>query len=97
MLDGRPVRRISAYLVEGDLDTSPMALAANSGKAFVGSYVLGAGFTFDDVAAAKGEAESLATMKALIAKTHATPNGYSPIRRGGSQQFSHPCASSLCN
>ena len=68
MLDGRPVRRISAYLVEGDLDTSPMALAANSGKAFVGSYVLGAGFTFDDVAAAKGEAESLATMKALIAK-----------------------------
>ncbi len=67
-LDGRQVRRISAYLVEGDLDISPQALAANSGKAFVGSYVLGVGFTFDDVAAAKGEAESLDTMRALIAK-----------------------------
>jgi len=68
VLDTRPVRRISAYLVEGDLDTAPVALAANSGKAFVGSYVLGMGFTFDDVAAAKGEAESLGTMRALIAK-----------------------------
>lgn len=65
-LDGRPVRRISAYLVEGDLDVSPAALAANSGKAFQGSIVLGMGFTFDDVAAAKGESESLATMRTLI-------------------------------
>lgn len=68
VLDTRPVRRISAYLVEGDLDTSPVALAANSGKAFQGSIVLGMGFTFDDVAAAKGEAESLETMRELIAK-----------------------------
>jgi hypothetical protein len=68
VLDTRPVRRISAYLVEGDLDTSPDALAANSGKAFVGSYVLGVGFTFDDVTAAKGEAESLEIMHALIAR-----------------------------
>jgi hypothetical protein len=66
ILDGRRVRRISAYLVEGDLDTSPAPLAANSGKAFQGSIVLGMGFTFDDAAAAKGEAESLATMHALI-------------------------------
>ncbi|HEY8031772.1 MAG TPA: DNA methyltransferase [Methylocella sp.] len=68
VLDGRQVRRISAYLVEGDLDTSPEALAANSGKAFQGSVVLGMGFTFDDAAAAKGQAESLATMRKLIAK-----------------------------
>jgi hypothetical protein len=68
VLDERPVRRISAYLVEGDLDTSPQALAANSRKAFQGSIVLGMGFTFDDVAAAKGEAESLETMRSLIAK-----------------------------
>ena len=34
----------------------------------MGSIVLGMGFTFDDVAAAKGEAESLETMRALIAK-----------------------------
>lgn len=68
VLDERPVRRISAYLVEGDLDTSPQALAANSGKAFQGSIVLGMGFTFDDEAAAKGESESLDTMHELIAK-----------------------------
>ncbi|APO55355.1 BREX-1 system adenine-specific DNA-methyltransferase PglX [Bradyrhizobium diazoefficiens] len=66
ILDGRPVRRISAYLVEGDLDTSPSCLAANASKAFVGSYVSGAGFTFDDSAAAKNEAESLRTMQELI-------------------------------
>ncbi len=68
VLDARPARRISAYLVEGDLDSSPVALAANSGKAFQGSIVLGMGFTFDDAAAAKGEAESIETMWALIAK-----------------------------
>lgn len=68
VLDGREVRRISSYLVSGDLDTSPAALAANSGKAFQGSIVLGMGFTFDDVAAAKGEAENLEAMGALIAK-----------------------------
>jgi len=68
ILDSRRVRRISAYLVEGDLDTSPSSLVANSGKAFIGSYLLGMGFTFDDAAAAKGEAENLAVMEALIAK-----------------------------
>ena len=68
ILDGRKVRRISAYLVEGDLDRAPAKLVANARKAFVGSYVLGVGFTFDDTAASKGEAESLDTMRALIAK-----------------------------
>jgi N-6 DNA Methylase len=67
-LEGRLARRISAFLVEGDLDLSPEPLAANSGKAFQGSIVLGMGFTFDDAAAAKGDAEGLATMRALIEK-----------------------------
>jgi hypothetical protein len=67
-LDGRPVRRISAYLVEGNLDVSPKSVAANAGKAFQGSIVLGMGFTFDDEAAAKGTASSLADMERLIAK-----------------------------
>jgi N-6 DNA Methylase len=66
ILDDRRVQRISAYLVEGDLDTSPAALSANNRKAFIGSYVLGMGFTFDDEAAAKGEAESLKRMNELI-------------------------------
>src|ERR1019366_10187312 len=68
VLDDRQVRRISAYLVEGDLDTSPAPLAANAGKAFVGSYLLGLGFTFDDEAAAKGKASPVSEMHRLIAK-----------------------------
>jgi hypothetical protein len=68
ILNGQPVHRISAYLVEGDLDRAPKRLAANVRKAFAGSIVLGIGFTFDDAAAAKGEAESTDTMRALIIK-----------------------------
>ena len=66
-LDERQVTRISAYLVEGDLDTSPQRLVANERKAFQGSIVLGMGFTFDDAAATKGISESLARMAELIA------------------------------
>ena len=68
VLDGRKVRRISAYLMEGDLDASPTTLAANVGKAFQGAILLGIGFTFDDAAAAKGKASPLAEMDRLIAK-----------------------------
>ena len=68
VLDGRQVRRISAYLVEGDLDESPARLTTNAGKAFVGMYLLGMGFTFDDAAAAKGKASPVAEMHRLIAQ-----------------------------
>lgn len=67
ILDQAPVTRISAYLAEGDLDSSPLSLAENSKKAFQGSVILGMGFTFDDVAAAKGEATSLERMNEIIA------------------------------
>lgn len=82
ILDGRKARRISAYLVEGNLDRAPARLVANGRKAFVGSYVLGIGFTFDDAAAAKGEAESLATMRALIAKDPRNAERISPFIGG---------------
>lgn len=68
VLDGRQVRRISAYLVEGDLDASPARLAENAGKSFQGMILLGMGFTFDDVAAAKGKASPVAEMHRLIEK-----------------------------
>lgn len=68
VLDGRQVRRISAYLVEGDLDASPARLVANAGQSFIGMFLLGMGFTFDDEAAAKGKASPLAEMERLIAK-----------------------------
>ena len=65
-INGRTVRRISAYLVEGELDTSPARLAANRDKGFVGSAIYGLGFTFDDREALKGAASSVADMKRLI-------------------------------
>lgn len=68
ILDGRPAQRISAYLVEGDLDRSPERLTSNLNKAFEGTKVYGAGFTFDDAVAAKGEAEPIDMMRELIAK-----------------------------
>lgn len=69
-LDGKIVRRISAFVAEGDIDESPQPLSANANRAFVGSYVLGMGFTFDDNAAgdAVGQPSSFAEMNRLIAK-----------------------------
>jgi hypothetical protein len=67
-LDDRPVRRISAYLVEGDLDRSPTRLRANAGKVFIGSFLLGMGFTFDTITAAKSKASALTEMDRLLQK-----------------------------
>lgn len=67
ILDGAEVERISAYLVQGYNDESPAPLDVNQGKSFIGSYVLGMGFTFDD-ADTKGVASSILEMNSLIAK-----------------------------
>lgn len=68
LLNGREIDRISAYLVPGNLDETPAYLAANAGKAFQGSILLGVGFTFDDLAAGKGEAESIDELRRLTSK-----------------------------
>ena len=68
IMDGRPVSRVSAYLVEGELDRSPAQLGANKGIAFVGSFVLGMGFIFDSKEAAVGAASSLDDMRRLVKK-----------------------------
>lgn len=47
-LDGRVVDRISAFLFNRGADENPAPLSSNSGIAFVGNYVLGDGFIFDD-------------------------------------------------
>ncbi|MGG5886124.1 DNA methyltransferase [Falsiroseomonas sp. HC035] len=66
ILNGRQVRRISAYLVEGELDASPSVLVQNSGKAFQGCILRGMGFTFDDAGRAS-VVTPLAEMERLIA------------------------------
>ncbi|WP_019956287.1 Eco57I restriction-modification methylase domain-containing protein [Yoonia vestfoldensis] len=68
LIDGRPAKRISAFLVDGTNDASPIPLKNNEGMAFIGTSVLGMGFTFDDVGAAKGTASWLEEMDRLIAE-----------------------------
>jgi hypothetical protein len=87
--DGRQVRRISAYLVEGDLDESPARLAANAGKAFIGDYICGSGFTFDDIEAARGSASSVAYALELIALDPKYKGSISPYV-GGAEVNNHP-------
>lgn len=66
-LDGRKVRRITSFLFHAGGNDDPLPLVANASKGFVGSYVLGMGFTFDDTDK-KGVANSLEDMRRLIDK-----------------------------
>jgi hypothetical protein len=64
-LDGREVGNVSAFLFHRGGNDDPARLAANAGKSFVGSYVLGMGFTFDDTDTS-GVASSRSEMRRLI-------------------------------
>ena len=65
VLDGAKVDAITAFLFHRGGHADPIRLRANAGKSFVGSYVLGMGFTFDDTDK-KGVASPLAEMQRLI-------------------------------
>ena len=65
VLDGAKVDAITAFLFHRGGHADPVRLQANAGKSFVGSYVLGMGFTFDDTDK-KGVASPLAEMRRLI-------------------------------
>ena len=65
LLDGANVDTITAFLFHRGGHADPVRLSANAGKSFVGSYVLGMGFTFDDTDK-KGIASPLAKMHRLI-------------------------------
>ncbi|MBL8793570.1 MAG: N-6 DNA methylase [Planctomycetia bacterium] len=66
-LDGKDVPLITAYLFHAGGHENPATLKANADKSFIGSYVLGMGFTFDDTDK-DGVASPLAEMQRLIAK-----------------------------
>ncbi|HEX5270766.1 MAG TPA: DNA methyltransferase [Gemmataceae bacterium] len=66
-LDGKPVPLITAYLFHAGGHENPATLKANANKSFIGSYVLGMGFTFDDTDK-DGVANPIALMQELIAK-----------------------------
>ena len=65
LLDTRRVRKITAFLFDKGGNDDPYKLLANANKSFVGSYVLGMGFTFDD---SNPEATPIAEMHRLIEK-----------------------------
>ena len=64
-LDDKETDRITAFLFHGGSHDDPARLATNTGKSFIGSYVLGMGFTFDDTDK-KDIATPLAKMEQLI-------------------------------
>jgi hypothetical protein len=72
LLERRPVEQITAFLFANGGHDDPKQLAANAGKSFVGSYVLGMGFTFDDSGPADddtpGIPSPIATMERLISE-----------------------------
>ena len=77
--------RITAFLFHRGGHADPVRLPANAGKSFVGSYVLGMGFTFDDTDK-KGVASPLTEMQRLIDSDPRIPRSHLPLhRRGGSQ------------
>lgn len=47
-LDGKKVDNITAFLLSNGSHEDPYKLVENANKSFIGSYVLGMGFTFDD-------------------------------------------------
>ena len=65
MLDGKEVEKITAFLFHAGGHEDPKPLVANAGKSFIGSYVLGMGFTFDD---SNPDATSIEEMNCLIEK-----------------------------
>lgn len=66
-ISDRIVERITAFLFEQGGHADPAPLAANAERSFVGTYLLGMGFTFDDNDR-KDEASPLATMHRLLAR-----------------------------
>lgn len=67
LLDDRFVDQITAFLFHTGTDLDPLPLSENENICFIGSYVLGMGFTFDDTDKA-GVASSLSVMRALVDK-----------------------------
>lgn len=66
-LDDREVETITAFLFHRGGHGDPARLAANAGKSFQGSIVLGMGFTFDDTDT-KSVATSIAEMERITAE-----------------------------
>jgi hypothetical protein len=86
LLDDREVPTITAFLFHRGGHDDPAVLVANEGLSFIGSYVLGMGFTFDD---SKEDASPVAEMHRLIAKDRRNAEKIFPYL-GGEEVNSSP-------
>ena len=88
-LDGIVVDAITAFLFHDGSHDDPERLDSNAGKSFVGSYVLGMGFTFDDHRN-QGIATPIAVMNELIDMDHGNQRVIFPYI-GGDEVNKSPC------
>ena len=92
-LDGLRVEQITAFLFDKGGHEDPKPLKANAGKSFVGSYVLGMGFTFDDSGEADDESSGIpspiATMERLMDENPSSREAIFPYI-GGDEVNSNP-------
>ena len=87
-LDAREVEEVTAFLFHRGGHDDPEPLRANRDKSFVGSFVLGMGFTFDDTDT-KGVASPLAEMRRLITEDPRNGDVIFPYI-GGLEVNNHP-------
>ncbi|BDG02822.1 Eco57I restriction-modification methylase domain-containing protein [Anaeromyxobacter oryzae] len=64
VLDGKPVERISAFLLTGSADATPKALASNRNVCFRGTKIWGSGFVFEE--SPSNGSSSLEDMRRLL-------------------------------
>jgi hypothetical protein len=87
-LDGKEVPIITAYLFHAGGHEDPARLQANQSKSFIGCFLLGLGFTFDDTDT-KGVASPISLMHELIAKDPRNAERIFPYI-GGEELNTHP-------
>ena len=87
-LDGQAVEKITAFLFHRGGHGDPERLEDNGGQSFVGSYILGMGFTFDDTDT-RGVASPLSEMHRLIEKDPRNADMIFPYI-GGQEVNNHP-------
>jgi hypothetical protein len=89
MLDGRPVSEITAFLFHAGGDDEPARLLANAGKSFIGHFISGTGFTFDDTDHS-GLATSTAEMSRILRDHPKSKERVFPYI-GGEEVLNDPC------
>ncbi|MBN1654425.1 MAG: N-6 DNA methylase [Deltaproteobacteria bacterium] len=88
-LDDEVVQAINSRLRPKEERPDPVALTANADSSFVGSYVLGMGFTFED---ANSDATPISEMKRLIGKDQRNAERIFPYL-GGEEVNTNPTQS----